>query len=131
MQLLDPDIQKTRAYVIDELARQLIARALDQQVYDLRFAGDGIEALNQLRRVRPDVILMDVRMPGLDGVSLTQRLKAEPELARIPVILMTADSSREAMTSSIDVGAAAFLLKPYTREALTSKLAKVLGLQAA
>jgi CheY-like chemotaxis protein len=114
----------------DALARQLIARALDPQAYELRFAGDGIDALNQLRRMRPDVILMDVRMPGLDGVSLTQRLKAEPELARIPVILMTGDSSRETLASSIDVGAAAFLLKPYTRESLTAKLEKVLGTHA-
>lgn len=114
----------------DTLARQLIARALEPQHYDLRFAGDGIDALNQLRRMRPDVILMDVRMPGLDGVSLTQRLKAEPQLAPIPVILMTGDASRETMASSIDVGAAAFLLKPYTRESLAAKLEKVLGLHA-
>jgi CheY-like chemotaxis protein len=112
----------------DALARQLITRALDPQAYELRYAGDGIEALNQLRRMRPDVILMDVRMPGLDGVSLTQRLKAEPQLARIPIILMTGDSSRQTLASSIDVGAAAFLLKPYTRESLTAKLEKVLGL---
>lgn len=111
----------------DGLARRLIARFLDPKAYELRFAGDGIDAVNQLRRMRPDVILTDVRMPGLDGVSLTQRLKAQPELARIPVILMTGDASRETMTSSIDVGAAAFLLKPYTRESLTSKLEKVLG----
>lgn len=114
----------------DALARQLIARALHTQTYDLRFAGDGIDALNQLRRMRPDVILMDVRMPGLDGVSLTHRLKADPELARIPVILMTGDASRETMASSIDVGAAAFLLKPYTRESLTAKLEMALGPKA-
>lgn len=111
----------------DVLARQLIARALDLKAYELHFAGDGIAALSQLRHMRPDVILMDVRMPGLDGVSLTQRLKAEPELACIPVILMTGDSSRETLASSIDVGAAAFLLKPYTRESLTAKVEKVLG----
>jgi CheY-like chemotaxis protein len=114
----------------DALARQLIASTLDSQAFDLRFAGDGIEALYQLRRLRPDVILTDVRMPGLDGVSLTQRLKAEPLLARIPIIMMTGDSRRETLASSINVGAAAFLLKPYTRERLTAKIERVLGVAA-
>jgi CheY-like chemotaxis protein len=111
----------------DPLARQLIGRALDRKAFDLRFADDGVEALSQMRRLRPDVILMDVRMPGLDGVLLTQRLKSEPRLAAIPVILMTGDSRRETLASSIEAGAAAFLLKPYTRESLTVKLEKVLG----
>lgn len=126
------DAMRPLVLVVDDdtLARALIARALRAQPYDLRFASDGIDAMNQLRRTRPDVILMDVRMPGLDGVSLTQRLKADPQLAPIPVILMTGDVSRETMASSIDVGAAAFLPKPYTRESLTNQLERALGRHA-
>jgi CheY-like chemotaxis protein len=125
-------VRKVRPMVLvvddDALARTLISRALDPQAFDVRLAGDGVEAVSQLRRMRPDVILMDVRMPGLDGVSLAQRLKLEPQLASIPIILMTGDGSRETLASSIDVGAAAFVLKPYTRESLTAKLEKVLRL---
>lgn len=120
-------------FVVDDdpLVHKLVGSALDAQSYELRFARDGIEALGQLRRIRPDVILTDVRMPELDGVSLTQRLKSDPSLADIPIVLMTSDADRRTLTNSIDAGAAAFLLKPYTREALTAKLKKVLGLDAA
>lgn len=120
-------------FVVDDdpLVHRLVDCSLDAQSYELRFARDGVEALNQLRLVRPDVILVDVRMPELDGVSLTQRLKSDRGLADIPVILMTSDADHQTMTNSIDAGAAAFLLKPYTRESLTAKLNKALGLDVA
>jgi CheY-like chemotaxis protein len=120
-------------FVVDDdpLVRRLIGYALDAQPYELRFARDGLEALSQLRRLRPDVILADVRMPEMDGVSLTQRLKSDPAWVDVPVILMTSAADHETLTSSIDAGAAAFLLKPYTRESLTAKLNKVLGIDAA
>jgi len=87
----------------------------------------GVEALSQLRRLHPDVILMDVRLPGVDGVALTQRLKTVPHLADIPIIMMTGDARRETLVSSIGAGAAAFVVKPFTREALVAKLQKVLS----
>ncbi|HEX7440209.1 MAG TPA: response regulator, partial [Caldimonas sp.] len=65
----------------DELTRRLISMALDPAAYEIRFVGNAPEALNLLRRVRPDAILMDIRLPGIDGVSLTERLKASPALA--------------------------------------------------
>jgi len=125
-------VRKIRPIVLvvddDELARQLIGRTLDRKVYDVLFAGDGVEALSQLRRFKPDVILMDVRMPGMDGVALTQRLKTLPHLMSTPIIMMTGQARRETLVSSIEAGAAAFVVKPFTREALMAKLQKVLML---
>jgi CheY-like chemotaxis protein len=111
----------------DEYARRLVARTLDPLVWDSVFACDGVEALSHLRRLRPDVILMDIRLPGLDGVSLTQRLKSAPHLASIPVIIMTGDARKETLASSMAAGAVAFVVKPFTRELLTAKLEKVLA----
>jgi CheY-like chemotaxis protein len=111
----------------DEFARQLVGRTLDPESWEAVFANDGTEALSYLRRMRPDIILMDIRLPGMDGVSLTQRLKASPHLAGIPVIMMTGDARKETLASSMAAGAAAFVVKPFTRELLTAKLEKALA----
>jgi CheY-like chemotaxis protein len=111
----------------DEMTRQLIGRALDRSAFEIVFAADGAEALSQLRRVRPDAILMDIRMPGLDGVTLARRLKSAPTLANIPIIMLTGEARRETLMSSMEAGAVAFIVKPFTREALLGKLQKVLG----
>ena len=110
----------------EELTRKLISLALDAAAYEIRFVGDAPEALSLLRRVRPDAILMDIRLPGIDGVSLTERLKASPTLADIPIIMMSGDSRVEMLVRSMEVGAAAFVVKPFTRQSLTMKLEKVL-----
>lgn len=111
----------------DEFARTLVGRALDPGAWETMFAVDSATALAHLRRHRPDVILMDIHLPGLDGVALTQRLKASPDLAGIPIVMMTGDASKAALLSSMEAGAAAFVVKPFTRESLTSKLVSVLS----
>lgn len=111
----------------DELTRTLIARALGSERYDMAFAADGTQALSLLRRSRPDVIFMDIQMPGLDGVSLTQRIKSTPHLADIPIIIMTGDARRETLMTSMHAGASAFVVKPFSRESLLAKLQKALG----
>ena len=129
--LLTEQIRRIRPVVLvvedDEFASTLVARALDPQVWETMFAADGAAALTHLRRHKPDVILMDLHLPGLDGVALTQRLKASPHLAGIPIVMMTGDACKEALRSSIQAGAADFVVKPFTRESLTSKLQAVLS----
>lgn len=110
----------------DEFARQLVGRLLDPRTWNTVFAVDGPSALAQLRRLRPDVILMDIRLPGLDGVALTRRLKASPHLAEIPVVMMTGDARKETLIISMESGAAGFVVKPFTRESLIAKLDRVL-----
>lgn len=110
----------------EELTRRLISLTLDPAAYEIRFVGDAPEALGFLRRARPDAILMDIRLPGIDGVSLTERLKASPALADIPIVMMSGDSRAETLMRSMQVGAVAFVVKPFTRRSLNSKLEKVL-----
>jgi CheY-like chemotaxis protein len=110
----------------EELTRRLISLALDPAAYEILFVGDAPQALNLLRRVRLDAILMDIRLPGIDGVSLTERPKASPTLADIPIIMMSGDSRVETLVRSMEVGAAAFVVKPFTRESLTMEVEKVL-----
>jgi two-component system chemotaxis response regulator CheY len=68
---------------------------------------------------------MDFRLPGADGISLMRQLKASPEVAAIPIIMMTADARRETVKNSIDAGASDFLVKPFTRQSLRSKIESV------
>jgi CheY-like chemotaxis protein len=110
----------------DEFSQQLVRQSLDPLRWEVNFAGDGRSALAHLRRVKTDLILMDVRLPGPDGVTLTRRLKASPESASIPIVMMTGDSRREILVDSIEAGAAGFVVKPVTRNTLEAKLDKIL-----
>jgi CheY-like chemotaxis protein len=110
----------------DEFARSLVMQALDPNRWEILPAVDGVSALKHLRRVQPDVILMDIRLPGMDGVALTRHLKASPRLRHIPVVMMTGDARRETLVSSMEAGAADFAVKPVSRAGLEAKLQKLL-----
>lgn len=124
------DVRRTVMVVDDDaFVQQLIGRALGTDAYELLFANDGAAAMCMLRRARPDVILMDVRLPGQDGVSLTLQLKAaSPRPASIPILMLTGDARRETLVSSIEAGAAGFIVKPFTRDALIEKITKAMSL---
>jgi CheY-like chemotaxis protein len=110
----------------DEFAQQLVRRSLDPLRWRVAFASDGPTALAHLRREGADLILMDVRLPGLDGVMLARQLKASAATAGIPIVMMTGDSRRETLVESMKAGAAGFVVKPVTRATLESKLDKIL-----
>ncbi len=110
----------------DEFTHQLVAVTLDSQDIELVLESDGAVALDRIRAVRPDLILMDVMLPGRDGVELTQQLKTDPDLVSIPVVMVTGEARREILTRSMEAGAADFIVKPFTPDALIAKLAKFL-----
>ena len=69
---------------------------------------------------------MDVMLPGGDGVALTEQIKAAPDLAAIPVVMLTGEARLDTLVRSMEAGAADFIVKPFTREALLAKLSKYL-----
>ncbi len=111
----------------DAFAAKLIVKALEHQPWDIVFAADASRALTLLKRARPNVILMDVNMPGMDGLELTERLKATPALADIPVLMLTGEARRETLERSRAAGAAGFIVKPFTRDGLVAKLKPFMG----
>lgn len=96
-----------------ELVR-LGLRALIASEDDLNLAGeaaDGLAAVAQARRLRPDVVLMDIRMPGIDGLEATRRIIADPELAGVRIIVLTTFALDEYVFDALRHGASGFLLK--------------------
>jgi CheY-like chemotaxis protein len=86
--------------------------------------------VDRIRAVGPDLVLMDVMLPGGDGVALTEQIKAAPDLAAIPVVMLTGEARLATLVRSMEAGAADFIVKPFTREALLAKLNKYLPASA-
>lgn len=110
----------------DPLQCRLVGAVLEESGMEPIYAENGMEALHVLRRRRPDLILMDVRMPGIDGIEVTRRLKATKTLASIPVVMITGRGDRQAVMESLQAGAADFLAKPFDRETLLRRLRPLL-----
>jgi CheY-like chemotaxis protein len=110
----------------DEAMRAALEPVLSSLGYDLAIVGSGHEALRVLAHVQPDAILMDIRLTDTDGINLTRQLRLIPQLAQVPVVLMSGDSRRDTLLSGIEAGATDFIAKPFTREVLRTKLDKVL-----
>jgi len=127
---LGEKVSKTRPVVMlvddDDVTQLLVAGALERTPYDLVPAQDATAAVSCLRRKPSDLILMDVNLPDISGITLTQRLKLVPDFAGIPVVMLTSESRRETIEDSLKAGAADFIVKPFTKEALIKKLDRFL-----
>jgi DNA-binding response OmpR family regulator len=110
----------------DPLQQKVLAKVMEAEGCELIFAGTGCEGLAALRRVRPDLVLMDVMLPDMDGVEATKRLKSAQEFQSVPVIMITGQSEKAVVMSSLQAGAADFVVKPFDRETLLAKVRHLL-----
>ena len=113
----------------DAVVRETLRAAVAHEGYRVELAADGNEALEKIERVQPDVVLLDVMMPGLDGFEVTRRIKSSPVTILIPVLLITALDSRQERMRGIEAGADDFLNKPIDRLQLLTRLATVARLR--
>jgi CheY-like chemotaxis protein len=111
----------------DPIGRKLIETKLFGENYALVFANDGKEALEKTKQVVPDLILMDVMMPEMDGFAVTEKIKVDPLLRHIPIILVTALDSREDVMRGYSVGANDFLRKPVNSFELRARIRSMLS----
>jgi cyclic di-GMP phosphodiesterase len=98
--------------------------------YDVRTARDGQTALDEFYRVQPDLLLLDVRMPGLDGIEVCRRVKGHRDSRLVPVVLITGQSAIADRVSGIEAGADDFLVKPIDREQLLARVRSLLKQKA-
>jgi CheY-like chemotaxis protein len=106
---------------------RIISTILRKHGYEVQVARDGASALKALEESRPDVILLDVMMPEMDGLEVLNRVKANPQLATVPVILVTAKSLDEDVLAGYKGGADYYITKPFTPRQLLHGIGLVLG----
>lgn len=123
--------QQSRILVVDDdlASRELLAELLLGRTYDVVTACDGIEAVEQFERAHPDLVLLDVMMPRLNGFETCERLKSMPEGRLTPVVLVTALSAGEDRIRGLEVGADGFLTKPVDRAILVAQVRALLRLK--
>jgi CheY-like chemotaxis protein len=115
--------------VVDDDAhiRTMVSRALSPS-YTVREAADGLLAAEALTKPPAvDLILLDIMMPNADGLTFAATLKSNPQYKSLPIIFLTARSSPADVVRGIQVGARAYLTKPFKLDELRQKVAKVLG----
>jgi CheY-like chemotaxis protein len=110
--------------IVDDepIGRETLETLLIGEGYSLLFAADGPEALSKAAELAPDLILLDVMMPGMDGFEVCQRLRDDQVLAEVPVIMVTALDDRDSRLRGIEAGADDFVTKPFDRVELRSRV---------
>jgi len=109
--------------VDDEYAgRETLQSVLEGEGYQLEMAENGLQAIEKAKRLSPDVILLDVMMPGMTGFEVCQRIRNDPQIAEIPIIVLTALDDRESLLTALKAGADDFISKPFDRFELRARL---------
>ncbi len=101
--------------------RDYVKRLLSQQ-YEVETVTDGVEALASVRQQRPDLVLTDVMMPGLDGFGLLRELRADPQTKELPIILLSARAGEESRIEGLEAGADDYLIKPFSARELLARV---------
>jgi two-component system, cell cycle response regulator DivK len=106
--------------------RMLIRRVLNSEGYTVHEAPNAQEALNALKTLRPDLILMDINMPDMDGYTLTAHIRALPNLGLIPIVALTANVMRGDRERSLEAGCDGYIQKPVDIDTLTQQIERFL-----
>ncbi|HVH10732.1 MAG TPA: type II/IV secretion system protein [Gemmatimonadales bacterium] len=111
----------------EDSLRKVMRDLLERDGYDVTEARDGVHALDQIDRVGPDIIVLDLNLPRLDGYGVLSHLRSRPATASIPVIVLTAKGDEDNEVRVFELGADDFLTKPFRARALSARLEAVLG----
>jgi CheY-like chemotaxis protein len=114
----------------DEFQRKMVGQILQLEHYRLIFAASGLEALELIRTTPPDLILMDVMMPGLNGIETLKQIKVIPTFEQVPVVMLTGHSEGPVGIERMKAGAKDFVVNPFDRNTLVSKVASLLSTSA-
>lgn len=109
----------------EEILRRLVRASLDEGDYDVVEAADGDEALERARAACPDVILLDMMMPGRSGLQVLHELRADEQLRETPVVMLTARAQATDEAAATDATADYFLAKPFSPAALAALVASI------
>src|SRR5438105_10835989 len=130
---LSPAPEKSRILVVDDVSKnlQVVGTMLRNQGYDVMPATSGRQALERVALEVPDLILLDLMMPEMDGLEVCRRLKAEPLTEQIPIIFLTASNEMEHLVKGFEVGAVDYVTKPFNPPELLARVRTHLELKHA
>jgi CheY-like chemotaxis protein len=127
-QLIGAQVMRVLVVEDDNHVRPVLARLIERGGFEVAQAADGHAALEMLPQVQPDLILLDIRMPGMDGYEVLRRIKSDSTYLHIPVVVLTAsDLGAAARQRVIDLGAALYLEKPIGSEELLAEIERILS----
>ena len=117
--------------IVDDSAaiRKILQRVLVQAEVPMgkvHEAGDGMEALEKLKTEKVGLILSDINMPNMDGLELLSKLKADPNLKDVPVIMITTEGGQAKVLEAVNLGAAGYVRKPFTADQIKEKLVGII-----
>ncbi|PVE22888.1 adenylate/guanylate cyclase domain-containing response regulator [Microvirga sp. KLBC 81] len=117
--------------VVDDIEEniEIVRVRLEAQGYEIETASNGREALEKADRLRPDLILLDIMMPEMDGIEVTQQLKGNEALRATPIILLTAKSSIKDVVAGLDAGGDDYLTKPFEPATLVARVRSLLRIK--
>ena len=123
--------RRTKVLIIDDEPDivEFIEYNLRREQFDTRRASDGPAALRQAREEQPDIVLLDLMLPGIDGLEVCRQLRQSPETAHIPIIMLTAKGEEADVVSGLEVGADDYVPKPFSMRLLLARMRAVLRRQ--
>src|SRR6478736_3347911 len=107
----------------DQEIAQVLQRSLRLEGYDVRLAGDGLAALDAAAEYVPDLVVLDLGLPKLDGIEVAKRLRATDD---VPILMLTARDALDARVDGLDSGADDYLVKPFERQELLARIRALL-----
>ena len=110
----------------EEAIRDLIRINLTAAGFSCEEAEDGLQALAKAKAARPDLILLDWMLPGLDGLGVLRKLKADPALSTVPVLMVTAKSEENDVVLGLEMGASDYVTKPFSNKVLIARIRALL-----
>lgn len=111
----------------DDVIRQLVVVNLELEGFDVYTAADGAECLERIREVNPQVVTLDIMMPRLDGWSVAAKLRAEPDLAHVKVVMLTARAQEADLKKGSRLGVDHYLTKPFDPDHLVDVVRRLAG----
>lgn len=121
---------KTRILTVDDsrTVHILVTKAFRECGVEILKASNGVEGLSVAAKEDPDLILLDVTMPVMDGVEMLTRLKGDPKLKQIPVVMLTAEGGRDAVMKIAKMGIRDYIVKPFSEDKLLEKVGRIVDL---
>lgn len=110
----------------EEDYRNLIRLALKETDCEITEAENGSAALEKINQIQPDLVLLDINMPVMDGYTVCRKIRANPLFRALPIIMLTVRKSPPAQTKGLEIGADDYIIKPFKQEELLARIKSVL-----